>query len=92
MLNGLSNEFDQRCFERHEMGQKKYGPNTFLNVDSIEMAIEELIDLENYVRYTFIKLRMLQAQLPTVLADGSTARPIQGNEMMGKDALKRSFE
>jgi hypothetical protein len=91
MINSYSAEFDQRCLERHEMGVKKYGPVSFLNVDSLEMAIEEIIDLENYIRYTFVKLRMLQDNLPTILADKSVNRPIPGNEMMGKDALRKSL-
>lgn len=58
----LSEEFDRMCQERHLMGAKKYGPVKFLRVDSLEEAAEEVVDLANYARYTFIKLRLLQAQ------------------------------
>jgi len=92
-LNGYNQEFDQRCLERHEMGEKKYGAGTWMNVDNFEMAIEEVIDLSNYVRFTFIKLRMLQDNLQDVLAaKGTTAKPKPGNEMMGKDALQKGLD
>lgn len=61
-IQDLANEFDVRCQERHEMGAKKYGPVKFLEIDSLEMAIEEIIDLANYARYTFIRLRLMQEQ------------------------------
>jgi hypothetical protein len=88
-LNKYGQEFDERTFERHEMGAQKYGPIAFLDVDSLEMAIEEVLDLSNYVRYTYIKLRMLQDNLPTILADKSTNAPLPGMEMLGKDALQK---
>lgn len=59
-LSALSIEFDEMCQARHAMGAEKYGPVNFMKVDSIEMALEELADLANYTRYTFIKLRLLQ--------------------------------
>ena len=65
LLQQLSNEFDARCQERHEKGAQKYGEGTFLDVDTLEMAIEEVLDLANYARYTFVKLRLLQESLET---------------------------
>jgi hypothetical protein len=62
-ITELSVEFDVRAAERHEMGAKKYGPGKFLTVDTIEEALQEIIDLANYARYTFIKLRLLQESL-----------------------------
>jgi hypothetical protein len=91
-INALSAEFDARCQERHEMGEQKYGAGTWLKIDTLEMAIEELIDLENYVRFTYVKMRLLQESLAkqaTDIADKSTAKPIPGNEMMGKDAMTK---
>jgi len=80
----LSEEFDVLCQKRHDMGERKYGPGTWLGVDTLEMIIEELIDIANYVRFSFVKLRMIQETLGT---DRSTATPQLGNEMMGKDAF-----
>lgn len=85
-IQALSDEFDKRCQARHEMGEEKYGAGTWLGIDSVEMAIEELIDLANYTRFAFIKYRLIQAQLGT---DHSTAKSKPGNEMMGKDAMMR---
>jgi hypothetical protein len=56
-------EFDEVCVSRHEMGAEKYGPVNFLGIDSVEMMIEEVCDLANYARYTYIKLRILQESL-----------------------------
>lgn len=64
-LQILSDEFDERCHQRHERGSEKYGPASFLSVDTLEMAIEEVLDLANYARYTFIKMRVLQEELRT---------------------------
>lgn len=63
LVQRLSEEFDYLCQARHAMGAQKYGPVKFLEVDSLDEAAAEIIDLANYARYTFIKLRMLQAQI-----------------------------
>jgi hypothetical protein len=60
---GISEEFDTRVIERHRLGATKYGAGAFLTADTLEMAIEEVLDLANYTRYTFIKLRLLQESL-----------------------------
>jgi|SRR5690349_7536687 len=58
-----SDEFDERCRERHELGAAKYGPTKFILVDTLEEAIQEVVDLANYARYTYIKLRATQTYL-----------------------------
>lgn len=60
LINGLFQEADERAFERHQMGSKEYGSLKFLEVDTIEYAIEEVLDLMNYMRFTYVKLRVLQ--------------------------------
>jgi hypothetical protein len=59
-LTAYSYEFDQSCEDRYRMGAEKYGPGKFLAVDTIAEALAEIVDLANYARFTFIKLRMLQ--------------------------------
>jgi hypothetical protein len=59
-LQQASEEFDRWCTERHERGAEEYGPTNFLEVDTLVMAMEEVADLANYARYTFIKLYILQ--------------------------------
>lgn len=83
LLQELSDEYDKRCHERHVMGEEKYGPGTWLDIDTLEAAIDEIIDLGNYIRFTFIKLRLLQESLDT---DKSKPSAKPGNERMGKEA------
>lgn len=59
-IKAFSVDFDELCQQRHLMGAEKYGPLNFVETNTIEMAIEEVADMANYLRYTFIKLRMLQ--------------------------------
>jgi hypothetical protein len=59
-MQQLSEEFDTVCADRHEMGAEKYGALKFVEKDTIQEMIEELVDLANYTRYTYIKLRMMQ--------------------------------
>lgn len=63
LMNDLSQEFDARTLERHEVGQKKYGEFSFLEKDMFEEAILECLDTANYMRYQYIKLRMIQMAL-----------------------------
>jgi hypothetical protein len=64
-LEAASLEFDKMCRERWEMGAQQYGATSFLNpdVDTLQMALEEITDLSNYARMTFMKLRMIQSVL-----------------------------
>jgi hypothetical protein len=82
-------EFDHRTLDRHSVGQMKYGAFSFLEKDMIEEAILEALDFANYMRYAFIKLRMIQMALaedPRIekLADG------EGNITIGVDSFKGS--
>lgn len=67
LLDVYSKEFDNLCAERHEMGAEKYGPGKFLTADTLQEALEEIVDLANYARYTFIKIRALQDRLPEIV-------------------------
>jgi hypothetical protein len=59
-MQSLSEEFDTVCADRHEMGAEKYGALKFVEKDTFQEMIEEIVDLANYARYTYIKLRMMQ--------------------------------
>lgn len=59
ILQKLSDEFDAVLQQRHIMGQEKYGPVKFLEVNSLEEAMAEVADLANYARYTWIKLALM---------------------------------
>jgi hypothetical protein len=60
LVQQASRDLDETCQTRHEVGQKKYGDFTFFDADTIEMAMEEIADMMNYMRYTWIKLWLLQ--------------------------------
>jgi len=49
--------------ERHKTGAEEYGAFKFLENDTLDMLCEELADISNYARYTFIKVKLLQAAL-----------------------------
>lgn len=83
-INEYSREFDERCFHKHTLGEEKYGPGTWLGIDTIEHALDEVVDMGNYIRMTYIKLRLLQDGLVRIQTDRSTAAPIAGKEMLGK--------
>lgn len=70
-LAKYSQEFDELTQERHIKGAETYGPVNFMSVDTIRMAMEEVADLSNYARYTYIKLCLLRdalmGEIPTAL-------------------------
>lgn len=66
------------------MGEKKYGAGTWMRVDTLEMLIEELIDMMNYLRFTYVRVRAMQEMLET---DKSTESALEGMEMLGKDSF-----
>lgn len=51
--------YDEWCQQRHVEGGEKYGPVKFLEINSIEEAMAEVVDLGNYARYTFIRLYLM---------------------------------
>jgi hypothetical protein len=87
-LVAYSHEFDNRTEERHQMGQEKYGPIQFTSVDTLEAAIQEVLDLANYARYTYIKLRLLQESLETNKVANT---PLPGKEQLGKDIGEKRY-
>jgi hypothetical protein len=68
-----TNEASARFFammqNRHDMGEQKYGPIKFMEVNTLEEAMEEVVDLANYAMYTFMKLYILNAQTQRVVGD-----------------------
>jgi hypothetical protein len=60
-LQELSLEFDDLCQTRHEMGAEKYGDLSFLDRDTVKDILEELVDAANYIRYLYIKLRIIES-------------------------------
>lgn len=87
-MNELSQEFDAQTIARHEVGQKKYGEFSFLEKDMIQEALFECLDTANYMRYQYIKLRMIQMALASdprlaQLADA------EGNVTIGLNSFQK---
>jgi hypothetical protein len=82
-LAEASAAFDQDCSDRHEMGAQKYGEGTFLDKDTFRMAMDELVDCANYIRYCYIKLALMRA----TFGAGEVGKPLPGMEKLGKDAV-----
>ncbi len=65
MINDIeqfSQEFDLLIQTRHEDGAEEYGDLKFLDNEMYAMIYEELADACNYLRYQFIKLRLVEEQ------------------------------
>jgi len=60
--------FSDLTQERWLTGAKEYGDFAFLSNDTFEMLEEELADIANYARMTFIKVQLLKR----VLAEKAT--------------------
>lgn len=53
-------QFEAEREKRLAMGAEEYGPTKFLDINVIEMAKEEVIDLANYAQFIYYKLCMLE--------------------------------
>lgn len=78
-----SSLFFQMMQERHEMGEEKYGPIKFATANTLEEAMQEVVDLGNYAMYTFMKLYVLNKQLQKLM-------PEPGHEPLGAAAFMPS--
>ena len=67
LIQAASNDLDEACLQRHLRGQDKYGEFTFLDNDTVEMAMEEIADMMNYMRYSWIKLWLLQRSIHKIV-------------------------
>ena len=67
--------FEKMTHDRHRMGNEKYGRLTFLQMPTLEMALEELADLANYARYSFVKVALLRDQIKAFQDKSITAQP-----------------
>lgn len=76
VLQEADEAFVKRCADRMEMGAEKYGPWKFMEVDTVEEAMQECLDLSNYSRMMFIKLFLLQRSMVKI----STAAPQMDHE------------
>jgi hypothetical protein len=59
-LNDKADEFRELVRDKMAVGQEKYGTFTWLENDTVDMALQELADLTNYTLFTAVKLLMLR--------------------------------
>jgi hypothetical protein len=83
LVQKLSEEFDTQTIERHKLGAEKYGPFAFFNKDMFEEAMAEVLDLSNYARYAYIKLRLIQLQLAEAVQAPAQEEPQHGFHRAG---------
>jgi hypothetical protein len=89
-LDELFQECEEKAFQRHEAGAVKYGSFKFLGVDTLQEALEEVLDLINYGRYTYVKLRLLQEAIAEEAAPLVTDEPQGGGFIPTSDMFKGS--
>jgi hypothetical protein len=78
-INEYALDYDRKTFERHVAGEEKYGAGTWLGIDTVEHALDEVLDMGNYVKFTYIKLRLMQDGLKDLFeADKSIAHAQPG--------------
>lgn len=90
-LNGLFEDVDQEAFNRHEEGAKQYGSLKFLGADTLQEALEEVLDLINYARYTAVKIKVLQMHLAQEASAIGDTEP-QGGAFISTSDLLKGFD
>lgn len=83
-LEKHSLEFDLLTQARHDEGSEQYGELGFLDHDMYGMIYEELADAANYLRFQFIKLRLLEEQQ---IASGIDLTPGTFDAVRNEDEL-----
>jgi hypothetical protein len=58
--------FIRECSSRLSKGEEQYGSVKFLSVDTLQEAMDEVVDLANYARFTYVKLFVLQKKLDQI--------------------------
>jgi hypothetical protein len=77
LLQALTVEFEELRQSRHDMGQDKYGPFSFLDRDTAKDIGEEIVDAANYLLYLYIKIRLIELNYKPP-ADAEEALGIKG--------------
>jgi expansin (peptidoglycan-binding protein) len=65
-------EYEVLRAARMALGEQKYGPGKWMTVDTMEEALFEIADLGNYAQMTFVRIRILQAQLEELTNEESS--------------------
>jgi hypothetical protein len=78
MIQTASEDFDRLTQDRLAIGAKEYGEFAFIEAPTLAMALEELADLSNYARMTYIKISMLMKTLDQSSNEGFIATGSRG--------------
>jgi hypothetical protein len=63
IIEAWAREFDDLCNIRMQVGQEKYGDFTWLQAPTFDMLLEEMADQVNYIRFSAVKIRLIQQWL-----------------------------
>jgi hypothetical protein len=77
LLEEANGSFDKACQDRHAAGAKKYGSISFFDKNTVEEAMDEVVDMANYMRYTYVKLYIMNVQLDATLGVREAEEPFR---------------
>jgi hypothetical protein len=63
--------FVDEAVARMQLGEEKYGPVKFLGVDTLQEAMDEVVDLANYARMTYVKLWLLNKRVAQMAVESA---------------------
>jgi hypothetical protein len=92
-LNELFQQVDDEAIARHKEGAEVYGALKFLGADTLQEALEEVLDLINYARYTAVKIKLMQsflAQQAAAVPESETTGA--GTFISTSELLKKGFQ
>jgi hypothetical protein len=63
MIEEAHHQLDRELLRKEDVGAEKYGELAFLGNSTVEMAMDEVTDLINYMRFTYAKLYIMNKML-----------------------------
>lgn len=91
LIQQLSDAFDQLCQDRHELGQEKYGPVRFFEINTLQEAMFEVADLANYARYAYIKLGLIASIDPSTDLNTTQKAHVEPDDAKDTDVNPRGY-
>jgi len=75
----IEEEFIQLVVQRGKAGAEEYGEFAYMKNNTLDMMFEELADIVNYCRFTYIKLRLFKEVVDNALSAHSTRTDVGGD-------------
>jgi len=63
LVEEANHHLDREMIRKEQVGAEKYGELAFLGNATVEMAMDEIVDWMNYMRFTYIKLFIMNKML-----------------------------